>query len=403
MRATATPFGRGAIALYLTGFVAFVGLYLPQPILPLLAQDFGVGVHSASLMITATIFGIALTAPLVGIVSDHFGRRSLLIGSSALLSLVTLGCAVAADFWLLLLLRFGQGLLLPGLFAVGVAYLADVLPAAVMGAVAGIYVAASVVGGMVGRVLAGALADTSGWRYGFVVAALLYALLLAVWWALPPLRAAVSRASGRSWAETVRGTVAHLRNRSILAGLLVGFCLFFAFQATFTYLPFRLERPPFSFGSTLIGLSYLTYTSGVIGSGVAGWFRRRAGLRTALFVGFALAIAGNLLALAPALSVLLPGLLVLCFGNWLVQGLALGHVATAAQNDRAGANALYLTLYYLGGSLGAFAPGYLFAALGYGGVVASSVAALGLGMIGVALLIRNEQGRSDGARAAAGP
>lgn len=378
----ASAWGPRARALYLTGFASFIGLYLPQPILPFLAQDFGVSVGAASLVISVTILGIALASPLVGVLSDRYGRKRMLVGSSALLALMTLGCSLAPNFNLLVLLRFGQGVLLPGLFAAGVAYVSDGLPNTTMRTVAGIYVAATVIGGMLGRVLAGALSDLVNWRYGFGLSALLYALLVILWLRLPTLKPS----SSQSLKTALFGTLSHLKNRALIGGLLVGFCLFFAFQATFTYLPFRLERDPFNLSATLIGLSYLTYTTGVFGSGLAGWFRGRSSLRVSFIFGFGLAVLGNLLTLGTWLPVILFGLSVLCFGNFLVQGLAVGYVATVTVTDRAGANALYLLFYYLGGSAGAYLPAYLFTTFGYGGVIGASVVALSLGVTSAALL-----------------
>ena len=131
----------------------------------------------------------------------------------------------------------------------------------------------------------------------------------------------------------------------------VGFFVFFAFQGTFTYLPFRLEAPPFSFGPAVIGASYLVFVAGIVSSSLAGRVPGRLGLRTALLSGFGLAALGNLLSLADSTPLLVTGLLVLGYGNWLMHALALGHVATAAQTDRAGANALYLLAYSLGARL----------------------------------------------------
>jgi YNFM family putative membrane transporter len=380
-----SPLGARAVALYLTGFAAFVGLYLPQPILPLLARDFSVDARVASLVISATILGIALASPVIGVLSDRYGRKRLMLAGALALASASLASAWAPTFELLIAVRFAQGLLLPTLFAVGVAYVADSLPTRTMRVVAGIYVAATVVGGMTGRVLAGATADLVGWRFGFGLSALLFLALIPLWARLP----SANRPAGeRTLGQAVRGTLGHLGNRTVLAGLLVGFFLFFAFQATFTYLPFHLERPPFSLSATLIGLTYLTYTAGVVSSGLAGWLRQRVGLRPALMTGFCLAAAGNALTLAAGLLTLLAGLVVLCLGNWLVHGLALGYVATAAPNDRAGANALYLLLYYLGGSMGAYLPGFLFPTLGYGGVVSASIVALGAGLLVAALMAR---------------
>lgn len=379
-----SPLSARAVALYLTGFAALVGLYLPQPILPLMARDFGVDAQDASLIVSVAILGIALASPVIGVASDRYGRRNILLLGSGLLTAVSVLCAWAPSFEILVASRLLLGLLLPTLLVVGMAYAADALSPGAMRVVAGVYVAATVIGGMLGRVLAGALADYLSWRHGFLFSAALYLALIPLWGRLPPLETA---RMDRTLRGALSGTLGHLRNPATAGGILVGFFVFFAFQATFTYLPFRLEGPPFSFSSTLIALTYLTYSAGVVSSSLAGPMRNRLGLRNGLFLGFVLTIAGNVLSLTMSIAWLLPGLLVLCFGNWTVHGLALGYVATAAPNDRAGANALYLLLYYLGGSLGAYLPGFLFPWWGYGGVVATSVAALCAGLAVTAWLV----------------
>ncbi|HEX7004027.1 MAG TPA: MFS transporter [Trueperaceae bacterium] len=383
-----SPFGARAVALYLTGLAAFTGLYLPQPILPLLADEFGLEAGRAALLISVTILGIALASPLLGVLADRFGRRNILLIGSLLLGAVSLGAALSPTFTLLLGFRLAQGLLLPSLLAVGIAYVSDALPVHTMRVVAGLYIAATVTGGMMGRVVSGTFADLVGWRYGFLLSAALYLLLVPLWARLRPLRPGSGESSLRG---ALAGTLGHFRNRQIVAGLLIGFFLFFAFQATFTYLPFRLSRPPFEFTSSLIGLTYITYSAGVLSSTVAGPLSRVSGLGATLAIGFGLTIAGNALTLAPGLPLVLAGLLVLCFGNFLVQGLAVGHVATSAESDRAGANALYLLLYYLGGSLGAYLPGFLFPLFGYAGVIACGIVALLAGSASVLLLPARNQ------------
>lgn len=384
-----------SVALYLTGFAALVGLYLPQPILPLLARDFGVDAQRASLLVSLAILGIALGSPVIGVLSDRFGRRRLLVLGSSLLTVVSAMCAWAPSFELLVAFRFLLGLVLPTLLVVGVASVSDALPAARMRTVTGLYVAANVLGGMVGRVLSGAFAEHLDWRYGFALSAVLYLILVPLWARLP---APSTLEPERTILGALRGTLGHLRNPATAGGIMVAFFLFFAFQATFTYLPFRLEAPPFLFSSTIVALVYLTYAAGMVSSSLAGWFRARLGLRTGLIVGFVLTIVGNALTLTFGVPLLVAGLLVLCFGNWMVHGLALGYVATVAPNDRAGANALYLLLYYFGGSLGAYLPGFIFATSGYGGVIGASVAALAAGMVVSARLSASRRPRDATAR-----
>lgn len=377
-----------AIALYLTGLASFVGLYLPQPILPRLAADFGVEARQAALIVSATVLGIALASPVIGVLADRFGRRRILVTGAALLTLASGAATVAPSFEALVAARLVLGLLLPTLFAAGIAHVSELLPDRVMRSVAGIYVGSTIVGGIVGRLLGGVLVDVASWRVAFGVSAALYLSIALMWWAV---RADEKRQGGRSLATVLRGTLSHLSDRTLVGGLLVGFSLFFAFQSTFSYLPFRLQAAPYLLSSTAVALTYLTYLAGVLSSTGGGALARRTSLRFALVTGFALATAGNLLALAPRLPLLLFGLVVLCLGNWLVQGLAVGYVATAAKHDRAGANALYLLCYYLGGSLGAYLPGHLFPRFGFPGVIAASIAALLAGIVASVLLVEGDR------------
>ncbi len=375
-RSTHSPWSACAVATYLTGFAALAALYLTQPILPQLGRVFDVDARQAASTVSLAILGLGLASPVVGVLSDRFGRHRLLLGGSVALTLVTGASAAAPDLVTLNVLRLVQGALLPTLMVVAVAYAADVLPADTMRTVAGIYVAATATGGMVGRLAAGAITDVASWRWAFVASAALFLALPLLWARLPRVPRG---GQGRGLAEVARGTARHLLDGSVVRGVLAGFFVFFAFQGTFTYLPFRLEAPPFSFGPAVIGGSYLVFVAGIVSSSIAGRVAGRIGLRTALLTGFGLAALGNLLALANSLAALVTGLLVLCFGNWLVHALALGHVATAAETDRAGANSLYLLAYYLGGAAGAWAPGFVHQAVGFPGVIVGSVSALAIG------------------------
>ena len=71
-------------------------------------------------------------------------------------------------FW-----RFIQGLLVPPIFTVAVAYIGDEWPASDVARVAGLYMVGSSVGGFSGRFIPGILTDLIGWRAAFDVVALL--------------------------------------------------------------------------------------------------------------------------------------------------------------------------------------------------------------------------------------
>src|SRR5262249_49814820 len=66
------------LAVAAAGFCAFLNLYAPQSLLPLLASEFGVGAALISTIMTAGTLAIALTAPFTGVVADVLGRKRVI-------------------------------------------------------------------------------------------------------------------------------------------------------------------------------------------------------------------------------------------------------------------------------------------------------------------------------------
>src|SRR5262252_6918851 len=110
------------VAVALAGFCTFVALYMPQALLPSLAQEFAVGAAGISTIITASTLAIALTAPFTGAVADVLGRKRVITAAMVAVAVPTALTAFAHDVGSLIVWRFVQGLLLPPIFVVTVAY-----------------------------------------------------------------------------------------------------------------------------------------------------------------------------------------------------------------------------------------------------------------------------------------
>ena len=258
---------RERLALYAGTVAAYSDMYITQSILPVLAERFGVGAARAGLTVSAVVLAIALSSSFYGPLSDALGRRRVMAGATALLSLATLACAFAPTLGALVALRALQGAVVPGMTAVSVAYAGDRyadrgLPSVVAG-----IIGASVTGGLLGRVLAGAIAARGGWRAPFVAFAAMTAvaaLLLARWLSSGDVR----RSAGMRAAWS--GMLQHLRDPRLVGAYLVGGALFFAFIGIFTYLPFRLAAPPYRLPTGVISSVYLVYAAGAVSSRAAG-------------------------------------------------------------------------------------------------------------------------------------
>ncbi len=375
---------RATAALCAGTVAAYAAMYVTQPLLPLLSSEFGIPPATAGLSVSAVVLAIAAGSFLAGPLSDALGRKAVMVGSLALLVLPTLACATARTFPQLVALRAIQGLFIPGVTAVAVAWAGDHYAPARLRTAVGAVIAASVAGGLLGRVASGLVADQAGWRSAFVLSA----AVTAAGAAGMALELPGDRSGGAPWRGAVGGMLRHLRDRRLLGGFALAFCLFFAFIAVFTYLPYRLAAPPFRLGTGSIASAYLVYVAGIVVSPVAGRAAGRVAPERVMLVGLGISAAGVAVTLAGSLPLLVAGLFVLVVGMFTAQAVGPSYVNETAREAKGGANALYLAAYYLGGTLGSWLPGLAWQRFGWGGVVGASLAAVAAAALAVVVLCR---------------
>jgi len=174
------------LAVGLAGYCAFINLYSPQSILPLLSQEFHATAAEISTIITVSTLAVALTAPFTGTVADVLGRKRVIVAAMFVLVVPTLMVGLSTSLPQLIFWRAVQGLVLPPIFAVTVAYIGDEWPAREATTAAGIYSSGSSLGGFSGRLVTGFIADLISWRAGFAaLAAIAFAGAIAVAFLLP--------------------------------------------------------------------------------------------------------------------------------------------------------------------------------------------------------------------------
>jgi MFS transporter, YNFM family, putative membrane transport protein len=370
------------LAVATAGFSTFLHLYAPQALLPQLAREFGVGAAQISAMITASTLAIALTAPFTGAVADVLGRKRLITTAMFAVTVPMIMATLSTDVGTIVAWRFVQGLLLPPIFTVVLAYVGDEWPPAEIAAVAGLYVSGSSLGGFCGRFIPGVLADLVGWRFAFLALAglgLAGAILVAM--KLPRERRFV-RSEGflASGLQMLR----HLRDPQLVATYAVGFGVLFNFIAIFTYVSFHLAAPPYNFSSSLLGALFFTYLIGTLLTPLTGRAVLRFGRRAFIIVVIAIWGLGLALLLASPVAMILLGL-ALCAGcGMLCQAISTGYVAASAHEGRSSAIGLYVASFYIGGSVGGLAAGLLWSEEGWPAVVALS--AIILAMMGLIVI-----------------
>jgi MFS transporter, YNFM family, putative membrane transport protein len=354
--------GRAVIAVTLAGIAAFFNLYATQPLLPLFEQIFHASKSQVGRTVSAATLGVALSAPFCGALAERVGRRRVIVLSIFLLVVPTILAASATGLSQLVFWRFLQGLVMPGIFGVTIAYIAEEWPRHRVPQVMSIYVSGSVLGGFLGRIFTGVAAThhlipwvQPSWRNGFVAIGVLDIIFGALLWRWLPHD---SPLSARATQET--GVGRHFRNPQLLATFAVGFSVLFTLVATFTYVTFYLAAPPFQLSPAQLSALFMVYLVGMVITPQGGIWIARFGSRAALIASVTTGIAGVLLTLIPNLLVILLGLILCSSAVFVCQSASTTYIQREAQSGgRASAAGLYVMFYYLGGSVAGVLPGML--------------------------------------------
>lgn len=369
MLAGSGPYRRANLALFAAGFACFAMLYGTQPILTVFVERFAVSPATASLSVSAGTFALALALIPASVLSDRIGRRSLMRWSLLAAAVCTLLAAVAADFTQLLVMRALLGVAIAGVPAAALAYLGEEVAPSAQGRAVGLYIAGNALGGMSGRYLSALLTEWGDWRLAMaalggigVVAA------VAFWRLLPPARCFRRRAV--SLAAVRRDAAALFRDRGQPWLFVTAFLLMGAFVGLYNFLGFRLVDAPYHLGTSAIGAIFLLYVLGSWASAWAGRLSDRLGRRNVLWVMVAIAASGLLTTLSAWLPAIILGVALFTFGFFGAHTAASGWVGRRAGEQRALASALYLTAYYLGGSIPGTLAGFAWGWHGWPAVVA---------------------------------
>lgn len=359
---------RRVFAVALAGFSAFLDLYATQSLLPLFTQVFHASKVEVSLTVSSTTIAVGIAAPFIGLLADMLGRKRIIASAVFGLSVPTFLAATASGLQALIWWRFAQGLFMPAIFAVTMAYISEEWAGVGVGSAMAAYVTGNIVGGVAGRFLSGLIAAHFGWRWAFIVLGclnLVCGAAILAW--LPRSRRFVRQ---KDIPASVYAIGQHLRNPRLIAAYAVGFNVLFSMVATFTYVNFYLAAPPFRLGTVALGSIFSVYLLGVVVTPVAGKWIDRVGYRIALATALTTACTGVLLTLLPKLWLVIVGLAICASGIFVCQSAANSYVGVVAGQARSSAAGLYVACYYIGGSVGAVLPGFVWSLGGWPACVA---------------------------------
>ncbi|MEL6450183.1 MAG: TCR/Tet family MFS transporter [Pseudomonadota bacterium] len=247
------------VFILLTVMIDAMGIGLIVPVMPALIQDVrGADLGAAALWggVLSTTFAAMqfLFGPLLGALSDRFGRRPILLGSLVVLALDYLVMAVAGSIWLLLAGRVVGGIT-AATQSTANAYMADISAPQEKAANFGLIGAAFGMGFVFGPIIGGVLAEY-GTRAPFYAAAALAAGNAIFGYIV--LKETVDDRIRRPFEWRRANPFGVFRHFARLPGLTPLFVVFFIYQVAFTVYPavwafYTAER--FAWSPGVVGLS----------------------------------------------------------------------------------------------------------------------------------------------------
>lgn len=281
--------------------------------------------------------------------------------SAAILAILI---SVSEKFSAILALRFVQGMILAGFPSMAVAYVSEEFDSRIIGAVTGIYIAGTSVGGLIGRISLSFFTDLFDWRTALAILGTIYLVMsLAFVFTLPKPKHLVENSGVR-----LENLLKIFRNSRLTALYAITAGIMGVFVCTYNFISYELLAPPFNLSQTQIGLIYFLFLAGTLASTVMGRLSDSFGNGKTLFVSIFVIIFGILLTCAGVLAIKLLGIAFVTYGFFGGHSAAASWLGKLDNSDKARLSAGYMFFFYVGASVIGSLGGKFLTNFGWSGV-----------------------------------
>ncbi len=342
--------------MYLCAILTLCVMYATQPLQPLFEEILNISKFQASLFTTSILTPLAFASIFYGYILEKFAIKKILIFAFLIFGILEIAFAISSSYLALLMIRGLQGLISPAALTGIMSYISINSPESSVSKNIGIYVGITILGGFLGRFLSGLFNDIFGnWRVFFIVIGIL--LLIASF--------LVTKISGAKGSNLIKPKISDIKNMLLIKEnafiCLYIFFVFFSFQAILNFLPFELVKMDGNYSGSKTGIMYIGWLIGLfISFNISKITKFLKGDKNTMICGVMIFLIGTFLLHTNSFYVLFFAMLVVCFGNFLSHSCGSGYINFINIEHKGIANGLYVSFYYLGGSLGSFLPGFIY-------------------------------------------
>ncbi len=333
-------------------------MYATQPLQPLLSNEFDVSIVKASSFTAVIMLFLAISPIFYGYILESVKIKTVLLIASSILLITNLILGFVNNYELFLTIRTIEAIVIPAILTGCMAILAKDKENTKLNM--SIYVAATVFGGLVGRVFSGFIAEEFGWRIVF------FSLSLALLFSLYFIKSLNFEDDANLVKPKLQDIVNILKDKRFVIIYLQMFIIFFVFAGLLNILPFRVKELDPNVSETQVGLLYLGYGMGILISlfihKIVNFFKKE--LR-AIMAGILLFIISTSMFLSTKPLFLFSLVFLFCIGMFTIHTLSTRIANSLKASQKALTSGMYLSFYYLGGAVGSIIPSIVYAKLGW--------------------------------------
>ncbi|WP_228712002.1 MFS transporter [Halarcobacter ebronensis] len=333
-------------------------MYATQPLQPLLAKEFDISMTKASSFTAVIMLFLAISPIIYGYILESVKTKTVLKIALVILLITNFCLSLSNSYEMFLTIRTIEAIIIPAILTGAMTVLAKDKENTKLNM--SIYVAATVFGGMIGRVFSGFIAEEFGWRVVFVSLSL--ALVVAFYF--------INKIEFKGDADLMKPNFKDISNilkdRRFSTIYTLMFIVFFVFAGLLNILPFRIKELLPDTSETKIGLLYLGYGMGILISltihKIIKFFKKEI---PTIFAGLFVFVLATLLFLNENGTILFLSVFVFCVGMFTIHTVSTRVANSLKASQRGLTSGMYLSFYYIGGAVGSIIPSIIYSTFGW--------------------------------------